>query len=329
MTETSDSARTWSRSSRHGIVVGYDATPAAKVALRWAAAEAARRATPLTVFYVVDFTGLTVDPWAAHVDDWPGPALDAGREVAHEGVSRATSSEPVVAARPLVGTGAPAEALVEQSRTAELVVVGTRGRGEFAAACLGSVSSTVVTHAHCPVVIVRGKNPHVPGPGYPVVVGVDGSASCRRALEVAADIAADAHAPLRVVSAWAGPADEAWMVAYPRTAYPSTTELVYAERASADEAAQEAARRARQLHPGLQVGVLAVEGRPAAALVQAANDAGLLVIGTRGHGAVTSLVLGSVSHGVVHAAHCAVAVVRTRKAPRRSDKTREPVHVTR
>ncbi|MGZ4649480.1 MAG: universal stress protein [Kineosporiaceae bacterium] len=324
MTGTDDRARTGAGSSEQGVVVGYDASPAAQAALRWAAAEAVRRVTPLTVLYVVDFTGLAVDPWAFHVDEWPGPALEAGMSVANEGVAMARASEPTVTARALVGTGAPTDVLIEHSGAADLIVVGTRGRAEFKAACLGSVSAAVATRARSPVVVVRGEQPHVPGPGYPVVVGVDGSASCRPALDVAADVAAQAHAPLRVVSAWTGPSDEAWMAADRRAASPNATELVYAARAGAERAGQDAARRVRQRHPRLEVSVLAVEGRPAAALVAAANDAGLLVVGTRGHGAFTSLVLGSVSHGVVHAARCSVAVIRKPTATRRQERPAAP-----
>jgi nucleotide-binding universal stress UspA family protein len=132
----------------------------------------------------------------------------------------ASAGAPAVSAQGAVLPGSPAETLVQESRRTDLMVLGTRGRGDFSAAWLGSVSTAVAPHAYCPIVIIGGDRPRIPGPGFPVV-GLDGSQSSARALEVAADLAAQAHAQQRVVSVWAGLAEDNRMAAYASGMSPS------------------------------------------------------------------------------------------------------------
>lgn len=296
--------------ARRRVCVGYDGSAQAGVAVRWAAAEAARRAEPLTVVHVVDITGLTMEGLAAPNVDVTDPLLEAGVATADAAVGIATSAAPGVAARAAVVTGSPTQSLVEESRRADLVVLGTRGRSDLSAACLGSVSTAVAAHAFCPVVIVHGETPPTPGPAFPVVVGVDGSAPAARALAVAADVAAQAHAPLRVVSVWSG-----------------RPESADGTRSAAERIAEQAESAALTAHPGLDVTHLVVQGHPESALGPAANGAGLLVVGSRGRGAFAGLVLGSVSHRVAHTARCAVMVVPERKAARRRQHDDASMHV--
>jgi nucleotide-binding universal stress UspA family protein len=110
--------------------------------------------------------------------------------------------------------GSPAGQLVDASRDADLIVLGSRGRGRLRAGLLGSTSYAVTAHARCPVVIVRAGaeqqeqqeetagDLHVarPGPEHPVVVGVDDSEAAQRALDAAAAWAEREHAALHVVA---------------------------------------------------------------------------------------------------------------------------------
>ena len=167
----------------------------------------------------------------------------------------------------------------------------------------------VSAHAHCPVVVVRGEPVH-PGPSRPVVVGVDGSPGSDEALRYGTDVAAAAHAPLIVVSAYRTLTSEAWAEAY-----------VYLEEQGgpdfdtmARKSASAGARIGREAYPGLDITERVVEGLPAQALVKAADQAGLLVVGSRGHGGFARLMLGSVSHALIHSAPCPVAIVHGIKA---------------
>lgn len=313
-------------SRRLGVVVAYDGSPQSQGAVRWAALEAARRGRPVQVVHVVDFSGAAVDILSAQAGDWRGSALEAGRAVADEGLVLARQAAPGVPGLAIAEIGAPVEVFVEASRHADVVVVGTRGRGDFSAAWLGSVSTAVAAHAFSPVVIVQGDRPPAAGPSSPVVVGVDGSGASDRAVDLAAAMAAETAASLHVVTVWTGLSRDGRVTAL--ASGMSTDVFSSAARGRAEQVADRAVARAREAHPELDVRRVVVEGYPAQALAEAAEDAALIVVGSRGRGALAGLVLGSVSHGVAHAASCPVMVVRAPKAPRQHEhEPSQPVHL--
>lgn len=139
-----------------GIVVGIDQSSQAHAALDWAMREAAARHTAVAVITVVP---AMASPYTRHPLSVPDAdnAVQQARQAAEDAVAKAASQlgeaqPPSVAVRAF--TGYPAQALIDASRDAELVVVGARGQGGFAALLLGSVSNQVAHHAACPVVIV-------------------------------------------------------------------------------------------------------------------------------------------------------------------------------
>jgi nucleotide-binding universal stress UspA family protein len=137
-----------------GIVVGLDDSGGSRQALDWAVRQAALEHAPLTVLAVRE---VAASPWSGHRDD-DLPAKEAARRAAQEAVARAIAD---LGAKPgsvsvWAVSGQAARALIDASGDADLVVVGSRGEGGFASTLLGSVSSKVVSHAACPVVVVRG-----------------------------------------------------------------------------------------------------------------------------------------------------------------------------
>jgi nucleotide-binding universal stress UspA family protein len=131
------------------IVVGVDGTELGSAALRWATDEAQRRGCPLRVVTVAPA------PQLAHTTSQPQEwAYRAGEQTV-----AAAAQHPTVHIRHRTVSGAPGRALVEASRDAALLVVGSRGAGMLARALLGSVSAYCVNHAHCPVVIVPARRP--------------------------------------------------------------------------------------------------------------------------------------------------------------------------
>jgi nucleotide-binding universal stress UspA family protein len=205
--------------------------------------------------------------------------------------------------------GGPAGVLVDESRAASLVVVGTRGLGGFAGLLAGSVSTQVADHAHCPVIVVRTGATTGPGPGAPVVVGLDGSPLSSHALQFALDLAAASDAPLVALYAWRG---------LPTGNLGPTTVWHYDP-----EEAEEEARRllAEQLagcaerYPQVSIEQRTVLSfNPGDTLVDASRTAGLVVVGSRGRGGFTGLLLGSTSQTLVHHARCSVAVIHQRLA---------------
>ena len=145
------------------IVVGVDGSDASSAALRWAADEARLRSASLVAVYAWSFVPPQPigDPGmlAIPAGDLPGQ-LDAESEAAKialdDAVAGALGADPVDVDRRLV-EGDAGEALVAESKEAELVVVGSHGRSGFKAALLGSVSRHVVDHAACPVVVVKSS----------------------------------------------------------------------------------------------------------------------------------------------------------------------------
>jgi nucleotide-binding universal stress UspA family protein len=143
---------------RLGVVVGIDGSTESRVALRFALDEGVRRATGVRVVSVVlppqywpEAYGLSAPPTIADVK------ADL-RAIAHRMAADVVAEEPRLASVAVElheMEGRPAAVLVEQSRGADLLVVGHRGRGSFASAMLGSVGLQCVLHAECPVVIVR------------------------------------------------------------------------------------------------------------------------------------------------------------------------------
>jgi nucleotide-binding universal stress UspA family protein len=295
---------------RGRIVVGYDGSPSGSHAVEWAAREAQRSGRPLTVLSAVDDGGLVVGGPAGLTPSWPDVAPPSGRAVSAEGAERARSAAAGVEVAAATEAGPPTALLLHASRTADLVVVGTSGHGVLRNLAVGSVAASVTADGSCPVVVVRGDGQVLPGPAHPVVVGVDGSPSSRAALAFAAATADGASAPLTIVRAWNVLAGDEWADAYARGLVAEGGNPRAQERPVVQEALDAAVASVRRQHPDLLVRALMPEGRPAVALLEAEADPGLIVVGTRGLGPFTGLLLGSVSHAVVHGATRPVAVVR-------------------
>jgi nucleotide-binding universal stress UspA family protein len=295
--------------SLKGIVVGFDGTEQARRAVDWAAAEAARRHQPLTVLHAADYALI---PGPLGTPPYRPDLIEAtATRIVAEGVDRARAAVPELEVTGhTVVTGAT-YALVELTRDADLLVVGTRGHGDLGALASGSVAFSVTAHAHCPVVVVRGDSSGLPGPQRPVMVGVDGSEGSELAVRFAADLAAASSAPLVLITAYPSASRPTWpeAVAYSLEGEAGRSfDAILQEEAEARLATS--STLARQLHPELEISERAEHGKPAKQLCEAAQGAGLLVVGSRGRGAFAGLLLGSVSHGVIHGSPCPVAVVR-------------------
>jgi nucleotide-binding universal stress UspA family protein len=295
------------------VVVGYDASPSARLAVGWAADEADRRGVPLTVVFAADYTALVGGP--AGPSPWePGVAVDEARRVAEAGAELARVRRPRLDVRAAAVMASPGTVLVQESEGAALVVIGSRGHGDLAGTLLGSVASRVAAHAHCPVVVVRGDDVvAAAGADQPVVVGVDGSPAGVAALRVAVARALATGAPLRVVCAWIPTGPRRWERAY-WLAVDAERDPDETARAAAERVATEALAEAQRRAPGLRVESRVRGGDPATVILDAAGDARLVVVGARGRGSLASLFLGSVSHGVVHRARVPVLVVRAARA---------------
>ncbi|TKJ17987.1 universal stress protein [Blastococcus sp. CCUG 61487] len=310
-------ARSIERSGSEGrprprVVVGVDGSPGSRAALAHALTAARQRGADLDVVSTFWLEALysefgwmvrsEVEPIRRATREQAQALID---EVRSETGPPAGSPEPRV--RLIVEEGTAGWVLVDRSADADLLVVGSRGRGALRSLVLGSVALHCVTHARCPVVVVRPTGPG--GATDRVVAGVDGSPGSRVALRAAIDEAVRRDAEVEAVAAVYLRGDT-WieLETLPGTA---TIEGVRREVAARTErrVAEVLAERGEE-SPAPDVRVEVVDGAPAEVLVQQAEGAGLLVVGSRGWRALRGLLLGSVAlHCVMHAP-CPVMVLR-------------------
>lgn len=311
------------------VLVGVDGSAASLHALDWAAGYARRTGWGLHVvcsYSLPSFTAASLDGGYAALDD---TAIQEGAKAvlaeAQERVERAG-----VEVTATVATGDAAGVLVEQSREHGLAVVGTRGKGGFTERLLGTVSSALPAHSHCPTVVVpyRGAEEgdadeaeHRDGDGAHevrrIVVGVDGSPSAEVALRHAvaqakvwdAELVAVAGVPLgggAGVLAWLpSQIDHEQVLADMKAGLDVTVDRFEAE------------------NPGMRIRRHVLDGTGAELLTEFSTGADLVVVGSRGRGGFRGLLLGSTSQAVLHHSQCPVLVV-TRKCDEEMREDAEP-----
>ena len=205
----------------------------------------------------------------------------------------------------VVVLGRPASTIVDNARdiAADLVVVGTRGRGAVASAVLGSVAAEVVDYAPCPVLVARSDR--LTG----VVLAHDGSPGASQAEAVLLAMPFLRSLPIRVVSAWNVPLTNVGAdPTVPSLISPDLyDELVHDARAYATGVATDAAARLKTA--GLTAVAQIAEGSAPDAISASAEPTDLIVMGTRGQTGLARLLLGSVARGVLHRAHSSVLFV--------------------
>lgn len=283
------------------IVVGIDGSPPSGNALEWAVSRARLGGEQLelvnaySLVPAVDFYGFHA---ASQPTDW---FIEFSEELLEASAERARERAPELTCTVTSKMGHPAHILSDACEGADVVVVGRRGLGGAASTLLGSVSNRLTIQAKCPVVVV-GEG-ELPTTG-PVVVGVDGSAYGTNALRYALAEAAVRETSVRAVTAYD--------VQHPSLR--GDPELIARMRADIEAEAPDTISLAldelqgRERTP-VRVDQVAVEGRPAEAILDRARDAQLIVVGTHGKGLVRRVLLGSVSRHVLNDAERPVAVV--------------------
>ncbi len=284
--------------SEKPVVVGYNDRPHSRYALAWAVRAANRRSAPLVVIYAANYPGMAVGRGPGLLDLEPG-ALEAAEEVTFHGVAAALTEQPDLRVSGLTSVRSPSQALIDASSDASLLVLGSRGLGTALGAILGSVAFTVAGRARCPVIVVKPSSSADQGlgPDAKAVVGTDGSPSADIAVEFAAEWATGASAALEIVVATGQGAIRGVDI----------EEL----RRSSTHVVDSSVALARSSWPTLRVEGRVEDGPADQILIAASAEADFVVVGSRGRGAFEGLLLGSVSHAVIHGSHCPVGVIGT------------------
>jgi nucleotide-binding universal stress UspA family protein len=292
-----------SQQAHLGIVVGIDDSPSARAAVQWAARDAELRNVPLTLVHAV----------SPEVSTWlraPAPAgvlrwqQDHGRRLVDEAlkvVEAASRGGGPAAVQSEILSTAAVPTLIDLSKDAEMVVAGSQGSGRWPGQRLGSVSSGLLRHAHCPVAVVHDED--APGPPLsqaPVLLGVDGSAASELATAIAFDEASRRRVGLVAPHAWsdldaADWAETDWLTTQ------SAAEEVLAERLAGWQ----------EQYPDVDVRRTVVQAQPARQIAERSEGAQLVVVGGRGRGGFAGMLVGSVGETVAQMARVPVIVART------------------
>jgi nucleotide-binding universal stress UspA family protein len=281
------------------VVVGVDGSDMSLIAVQWAANEARLRGCGLTLV-------ASISPPVSAAGFGPAypPALDLLGSLhtqAQKMLDEVSATVTDLDVMTRVEVGSPSGVLIQASEKAALVVLGSRGRGGFKGLLLGSVGAQVASHTDCPTIVIRSA-PRTDA--KQVVVGIDESPASQAAVAFAFDFADRHSCEVIAVHAWDIPAYDLLVV-------PNAPVPVALTDVADDEIrlAAEILAGFRTDFPNVRVQERLVRSAAVDALLNAATDAALIVVGTRGHGPAVGALLGSVSNGVLHKAQVPVAVV--------------------
>lgn len=284
------------------VVAAIDGSHRDPAVLDWAAAESVAVGAPLHLVHAVDLG----TPLSAYGELLTSPDIvdkveQESVRVATEAKERVAATHPDLPVTIALPTGAPAGGLLNAADGARLLVVGSARKTKAERIVLGTTSLSVVAHSPSPVVLVP-EDCNISGDGR-VVVGIDGSEHSRLAFEHALEAAALRGRTVTTVTSWNVEVVGGVVVTEPGSAEWETVDKRYRDMAEATVA------ELRTAHPEIDVTVEVHHGRAADTLVEVAQGADLLVVGSRGRGGFRGMLLGSVSQRVLGRATVPVAVL--------------------
>jgi len=293
----SDDDQVQDQNAEHQIVVGVDGSEHSRMALKWASDEAKRHGSALRIVHSQISDHENVPNWYE-----PGSSASSpGQAVVDDAFGLVATRHPSVMAHAEVVEWPPSLVLTIASRSADLLVVGARGKGGFEELRLGSISDQCIQYAHCPVAVVHVDPDLTPLRAVQprIIVGIDGSLGSTRALRWALEEARIRSASVRAVYAWQYPPIGTFVLG-PRQGF----------KTAAREIIDAATEYAQKWAPDVPTEVVDCFEATVPALLDASEGAELLVTGSRGHGGFSDALLGSVAHQCARHAKCAVIIAR-------------------
>ena len=282
--------------SHQPIVVAVDGSIRNRSAVTWAATEAASAGCEVLLVTAVAGHPIPIPHFSSRSEQQS--ALDMLADVRND--VRHLVSEQVVGTD--VGVGSPVDVLLDRSATARMVVVGKRGLGGFARALVGSTSIALAGRAEVPVTIVPDKWRQAEHRKAPVVLGIDPYRPDTHPIRLAFRRAERLGVPLVAVHGWETP-----------TVYSMDAGAVAGATSQLETEAHVEFDRVldtwRKRFPDVEVEVVHSHSHPAMAVLDAAEDAQLIVLGRHTDGRLGGFAFGSVTRAVLHYSECPVMVV--------------------
>lgn len=291
-----------SETKKRGILVCVDGSAASDAAVEWATREAIMRAVPITLMHAVPpvVVGWPAGQLETDMPDWQ-------RESAQQVLDQARK----VVTSQVDGTGRPEihteitysnvlSTLIDASTDAWMIVAGSQGLGALGRLLLGSVTAGLLHHAHCPVAVIHTDEDATPDSGAPVLVGTDGSPASEAAIALAFDEASRRGVDLVALHAWSDVG-----------VFPMLGMDWRDSEARGHEILAERLAGWQEQYPDVRVKRLIVCDKPSRWLLEEAEHAQLVVIGSHGRGGFAGMLLGSVSSHVAQSATVPVIVTRS------------------
>ncbi|CAM4402279.1 Universal stress proteinc/MT2085 [Mycobacterium basiliense] len=290
-----------SGATTYGILVAVDGSAQSDAAVAWAAHEATMRRIPLTLLHGVApvVVGWPVGRLYTEMPDWQKDEAKNVVERARKAVAAAAGDCELPEVRTEVVYSAVVPTLIDASKKAWMIVVGSQGMSALGRMVLGSVSSALLHHAHCPVAVIHSDHGVSPDSDAPVLVGIDGSPSGEAAVALAFDEASRRDVDLIALHAWSDVG-----------VFPILGMDWRDRERQGEEVLAERLAGWQEQYPDVGVKRSLVCDKPAHWLLEEAQHAQLVVLGSHGRGGFPGMLLGSVGSTVAHSAKIPVVVVR-------------------
>jgi nucleotide-binding universal stress UspA family protein len=284
------------------VAIGYDGSTDAEAALAWGLAFAERHCAAVRIVQAFDPSQHTLRLVGGGGAEAAQRLYESAQQQLTQARNRSKDDHPHLQIKWVLEAALPEDLLIDESRTAETVVIGSRGQSRMSSLLAGSTTLSVAAQAHCTVVAVRSRpNPHPAGHG--IVVGTDGSPVAEAAIGFAFQQAAELSTPLTVVQAWT----DVMTVGALGSMVPRHDPLDYPDEQH--DLLVESLAGWSDKFPEVGLDVRVIRGHAVTTLAAASVDAELLVVGCHGHSVLRGMVLGSVSQGLLHRASVPVAIV--------------------
>lgn len=290
--------------SEFGVLVCVDGSTASDAAVAWATREATMRGLPIMLMHAVPpvVVGWPVGRLYGDMPDWQRDDAQQVIDQARKTLSAALGGAKPPEIRTDVIYSNAVSALIEASKDAWMIVAGSQGLGAMGRLLLGSVTTGLVHHAHCPVAVIHPENADETAAldtSAPVLLGIDGSPASEAATALAFDEASRRGVELRALHVWSDVA-----------VFPILGMDWHDREREGQEILAERLACWQERYPDVRVERLLFCDKPSRWLLKESEHAQLVVVGSHGRGGFPGMLLGSVSSAVAQAARVPVLVVR-------------------